>query len=332
MYFNETLQRKFSKMCKRCYNLKDRSYHSYGGRGITVCRLWRRYPEKFIMWALAAGWRDGLDLDRIDPFGPYAPWNCRWLPHAEHMRLTAKTLRARGALLVYRTPTRHRKYKLSRNDVLYIHEHSEKSSQALAEELGVNRRTIWNVRCGGTWVEYHPLLGKLPQKRDWTCKKRISWERVSPAPKVVIKSAYQLQREQTVNKLLYWREYLYEHAGEPYANLSQVTGLSEHVLQSFILGYANKALWLDGAHPTRKGKTGLAVGVVRMIYLSKYALSCKDCAYITGVSRFVVMKIRAGKSHRNEIAALQDLPFYALLPVELLSRESFQFWKAFLSS
>jgi hypothetical protein len=45
----------------RCGNLNSSNYHSYGGKGISVCDEWRGSPVKFDEWALQNGY---LQLDR----------------------------------------------------------------------------------------------------------------------------------------------------------------------------------------------------------------------------------------------------------------------------
>jgi hypothetical protein len=59
------------------------SYKYYGARGITVCDEWIK-PEPFLEWALANGYRDDLQIDRIDPDGNYEPTNCRWVTPKEN--------------------------------------------------------------------------------------------------------------------------------------------------------------------------------------------------------------------------------------------------------
>ena len=66
-------------MKARCTNKNKVNYHSYGGRGISVCDEWSTSPSAFIKWALSNGWEKGLYLDRIDVDGDYTPDNCRFV-------------------------------------------------------------------------------------------------------------------------------------------------------------------------------------------------------------------------------------------------------------
>lgn len=61
----------------RCYDLKDKYYDLYGGRGITVCDRWLESFENF--------YEDMGDkpskqhsIDRIEVNGNYEPANCKW--------------------------------------------------------------------------------------------------------------------------------------------------------------------------------------------------------------------------------------------------------------
>ena len=65
----------------RCENNKN-----YAGRNIKVCDEWKCDFISFKNWALANGYSDQLQLDRIDNDGNYEPDNCRWVTRTENNR------------------------------------------------------------------------------------------------------------------------------------------------------------------------------------------------------------------------------------------------------
>lgn len=67
--------RSWLKMKSRCENPRNLKYPEYGGRGITVCRRWRKF-ENFLA---DMGERPrGRTLDRLDGNKGYSRRNCRW--------------------------------------------------------------------------------------------------------------------------------------------------------------------------------------------------------------------------------------------------------------
>ena len=72
-------------MKQRCINPKNKNYHNYGGRDISVCEEWKEFVT-FYNWAIENGWKKGLQIDRIDNDGNYTSENCRFVTSKENNR------------------------------------------------------------------------------------------------------------------------------------------------------------------------------------------------------------------------------------------------------
>ena len=75
-------------MIDRCENPNCMNYHRYGGRGIRVCRRWRK---SFINFLRDIGERPlGTSLDRKNNNRGYSPSNCRWATRAVQSNNTSR--------------------------------------------------------------------------------------------------------------------------------------------------------------------------------------------------------------------------------------------------
>lgn len=70
-------------MKQRCSNSNHSAYQWYGAKGVKVCEEWNNSFETFYEWAVSNGYKEGLSIDRINPFDNYEPSNCRWATNEE---------------------------------------------------------------------------------------------------------------------------------------------------------------------------------------------------------------------------------------------------------
>jgi hypothetical protein len=114
---NRRLHQCYANMIHRCYDTSNISYSNYGGRGITVCEEWKNDPMAFGQWAMANGYSDDLEIDRIDNNGNYCPENCRWVD--------------------FMTNVNNR-----RNTKRYTANGETKTLSEWSDDVGINRNTI----------------------------------------------------------------------------------------------------------------------------------------------------------------------------------------------
>ena len=92
---HESWYNTYADMMRRCGYWKGASeckLRLYRDRGITVCEEWRNSPRAFGDWLLSHGWRQGLQIDRIDNNQGYSPENCRVVTCKENINNRRNTL------------------------------------------------------------------------------------------------------------------------------------------------------------------------------------------------------------------------------------------------
>lgn len=124
---NDKQSRTYESWChmiQRCTNPNHKYYNNYGGRGITVCKLWRYSFDNFLN---NMGKRPlGTQLDRIKNDKGYCKENCRWV--------TSKI------------NNRNR-----RNNHLITHKGKTQCIASWSEEVGIKPATI-SWRLGRGWL------------------------------------------------------------------------------------------------------------------------------------------------------------------------------------
>lgn len=88
------IYKKWLAIKDRCFNSRNKRFHCYGGRGITVCEEWKNDFQAFYNYVsmLPHFGEKGYSLDRIDNNGNYEPNNVRWATETEQARNKSNTL------------------------------------------------------------------------------------------------------------------------------------------------------------------------------------------------------------------------------------------------
>lgn len=119
----------------RCYHPQRKDYQRYGNRGIQVCNTWRDDAGVFIDWALANGWREGLQIDRIDNNGNYEPGNCRFVTLIENARNRSTTKLDEDSI----------------REIRKMYSGGELTQAAIGKIFGVTAKTISKIIRGERW-------------------------------------------------------------------------------------------------------------------------------------------------------------------------------------
>lgn len=84
----------YQGMHSRCEKTSHKMYERYGGRGISVCEEWSGKDGfiNFYNWAIENGYKERLQVDRINNNGNYEPSNCRWVTCYENLMNKSNTL------------------------------------------------------------------------------------------------------------------------------------------------------------------------------------------------------------------------------------------------
>lgn len=74
----------WSDMKSRCKTTSHRAFKHYGGRGIKVCDRWSDFINFYN--DVIDGYKEGLQLDRINNDGNYEPNNVRWVTRSQNQK------------------------------------------------------------------------------------------------------------------------------------------------------------------------------------------------------------------------------------------------------
>ena len=122
-------------MKNRCNRSDANMYKYYGGRGIKVCKSWNNSFVCFMNWAVKNGYKEGLQIDRINNNKNYCPSNCQWLTAAENSRKKSTT-----KLTLEQVKT-----------IRYLHTYTNVTALELSKKFNVSDRHIGRILHHDVW-------------------------------------------------------------------------------------------------------------------------------------------------------------------------------------
>ncbi len=126
----KAMRSSWAAMKRRCKDETGKHYKYYKGKGINYCERWSRFPHFYE--DMQEGWKEGLELDRIENDKGYYKENCRWATHFQQQRNKTSN-------------------KLTEFDVKAIRE-SNLSPQELGRIYNVHYTTIGRVKNMKRWA------------------------------------------------------------------------------------------------------------------------------------------------------------------------------------
>lgn len=93
-YYGTPVYKLWANIVKRCETKSSNNYKYYGGRGIKICTEWRENPKLFCEWALSHGYKNGMEIDRINVNGNYSPENCHFITHKNNCAIGKRRIRS----------------------------------------------------------------------------------------------------------------------------------------------------------------------------------------------------------------------------------------------
>ena len=178
--------RAWTDMIRRCEKENQSNYRLYGGRGIRVCKRWKKF-ENFLadMGEKPVCARRAISLERINNNGNYGPRNCKWATHVEQCGNTRRV-----KYLTYRGKCRSiaewaEKVSLSYTTLQNRIRRGWPVNVALRSKIrehpgNAARRFIWfrgQRRCIAEWarrVGLNKNLLKDRLNRGWSAKRAIT--------------------------------------------------------------------------------------------------------------------------------------------------------------